>query len=71
MLEEYIENNLWIKKSETYISGEYKNFEYDNIPKINLGFSEDNNLSIDKLITFLNFWKIHEPYPRRCARCLR
>ena len=66
MLEEYIENNPWIKKSDTYISGEYKNFEYNTIPKINLGFSEeDNNLSIDTLIPFLDFWKLHEPYPNK------
>ena len=59
MLEAYIENNLWITKSETYETGEYLKYYYENIPKIDL----NNISSVPNLNKFLNFWKLYEHYP--------
>ena len=57
-LKKYINDNAWIKNSETYENGVYKNYKPETIPMINL-----NNLKLQKLIKFLNFWNLYEPYP--------
>ena len=70
-MSDWINNNLWITNSETYKNGEYN---IETIPKLNCGFAgaEGNSISsVNELNTFLDYWKLYEPYPRRCARCLR
>ena len=56
MTEEWIENNLWITKSETYKNGDYN---IEDIPKLDL----NNIKSSEELNKFLDFWKLYEPYP--------
>ena len=58
MLEDYIKNNPWIKNSELYKSCKYKDYKPETVRKIDL-----NNLKLEKLIKFLDFWKLDEPYP--------
>ena len=57
-IKEWIDDNSWIKNSETYKTGLYKKYKPETIPMINL-----KNLKLQKLITFLNFWNLNEPYP--------
>ena len=57
-LNSWINANSWVKESELYESGEYKKWKPETVRKIDL-----NNLNIKKLIKFLNFWKLYEPYP--------
>ena len=57
-LNSWINENSWVKESELYESGEYKKWKPETVRKIDL-----NNLNIKKLIKFLNFWKLYEPYP--------
>ena len=57
-LNSWINANSWVKESELYESGEYKKWKPETVRKIDL-----NNLNIKKLIKFLDFWKLYEPYP--------
>ena len=57
-LNSWINENSWVKESELYESGEYKKWKPETVRKIDL-----NNLNIKKLIKFLDFWKLYEPYP--------
>ena len=66
MTEQYIKENLWVKESFRYESKEYKYFKNENIPKINL----DNITSTNKLLDFLNFWKLYKPYPFQIYICM-
>ena len=58
-LENWIEENPWITKSETYKNGKYIKFEEITIPKIHLN-NINSPINLDK---FLDFWKLYEPYP--------
>ena len=57
-MNKYMEKNPWVTNSELYKSGKYKDYKPETLRKIDL-----NNLKLEKLIKFLNFWELYEPYP--------
>lgn len=58
-IEDWISNNSWIKTSQLYTSGNYK--DMINLPIINI--TDMDNIYFDDLVTMLAFWDIKKNFP--------
>lgn len=58
-LENWIQNNAYIKESKTYRTGKYLKYIPSSIPTIDINNFEINRMNIEKLFSFFVFWRIN------------
>lgn len=59
ILEEWIHENPWIKKSDKYINKEYDS----HFPMININELSVSEKVLNEIVIFIDTWILHKPYP--------